>query len=44
MRWLVLIGCLLFALTGCGGGARPVRELLSLSVEQPTFIFFYTDN
>jgi hypothetical protein len=44
MRWLFLVGCLLLFLTGCGGTARPAGELLSLSSEQPTFIFFYTDN
>jgi hypothetical protein len=43
MYWLAFMVCLLLALTGCGA-ARPAAESLSLSSEQPTFIFFFTDN
>jgi hypothetical protein len=44
MRWFALLGCLFLALVGCAAPSRPAREWLSLSAQQPTFVFFYTDN
>lgn len=38
MRWL--LGALLLALTGCGSN----KIALPLADDQPTVLFFYTDN
>jgi hypothetical protein len=47
IRIFGLIVTALVALTACGSGSNQnveVRELLSLSDERPTFIYFFTDN
>jgi uncharacterized phage infection (PIP) family protein YhgE len=43
MRRFASVVCLLLAVAGCGG-TRPIREILPLASDRPTFVFFYTDN
>lgn len=45
MSRVTLFGLLCMILTACAGVANvPLAERLSLAAEQPTFVFFYTDN